>query len=59
MLIGSVTNLWRIQKIETFVANGRLTIVKKVEGAAQGLLRHVKGNPSITDRESLEDALDS
>lgn len=43
--------------IETFVANGRLTIVRKVEGAAQGLLRHVKGDPSVTDQESLEDAL--
>ena len=45
--------------IETFVAGGRLTIVKKVEGAARNLLRHVKGDPSVTDQESLEDALDS
>ena len=45
--------------IETFVADGRLTIVKKVEGAAQSLLRHVKSDPSITDRESLEDTLAS
>ena len=45
--------------IETFVADGRLTIVKKVEGAAQSLLRHVKGDLSITDQESLEDTLDS
>ena len=45
--------------IETFVADGRLTIVRKVEGAAQNLLRHVKGGPSVTDQESLEDALDS
>lgn len=44
--------------IETFVADGRLTIVRKVEGAAQGLLQHVKGDPSVTDQESLEDALD-
>ncbi len=43
--------------IETFVADGRLTIVKKVEGSAQNLLQHVKGDPSITDQESLEDAL--
>ena len=45
--------------IETFVADGRLTIVKKVEGAAQNLLLHVKSDPSVTDQESLEDALDS
>ena len=37
----------------------RLTIVRKVEGAAQSLLRHVKGDLSITDQESLEDTLDS
>ena len=43
--------------VETFVADGRLTIVKKVEGAAQNLLQHVNGDPSITDGESLEDAL--
>ncbi len=45
--------------IETFVADGRLTIVKKVEGSAQNLLQHVKGDTSITDQESLEDSLDS
>ena len=45
--------------IKTFVADGRLTIVKKVEGAAQSLLRHIKDDPSVTDQESLEDALDS
>ncbi len=43
--------------IETFVADGRLTIVRKKEGAAQRLLRRVKGDPSVTDQESLEDAL--
>lgn len=45
--------------IETFVADGRLTIVKKVEGSARNLLQHVKGDPSITDQESLEDSLSS
>ncbi len=45
--------------IETFVADGRLTIVKKVKGSAQNLLQHVKGDPSITDQESLEDSFTS
>ena len=45
--------------VETFIVDGRLTIVKKVEGAAQNLLQHVKSDPSITDQESLEDALGS
>lgn len=44
-------------EIETFVAAGHLTIVKKVEGSAQNLLQQVKSDSSITDQESLEDAL--
>jgi len=44
-------------EVEIFTAGGRLTIVKKVKGAAKGLLQHVKGDPSVTDQESLEDAL--
>ena len=43
--------------IETFVVDGRLTIVKKVKGSAQNLLQHVKSDFPITDRESLEDTL--
>ena len=43
--------------IETFVADGRLTIVRKVKGSAQNLLQHVKGDSSTTDQESLEDSL--
>lgn len=45
--------------IETFVADGRLTIVKKVKGSAQNLLQHVKGDPSITDQKSLEGSMGS
>ena len=45
--------------IEAFVADGCLTIVKKVKGSAQNLLQHVKGDPSVTDQESLEDSLAS
>ncbi len=44
-------------EIETFVADGHLTIVKKVEGSAQNLLQQVKSDSSITDQESLEDTL--
>lgn len=44
-------------EIEIFVADSRLTIVKKVEESAQNLLQQVKGDSSITDQESLEDAL--
>lgn len=44
-------------EVESFVADGQLTIIKKVRGAAKGLLREVQANPAVTDEESLESAL--
>ncbi|PLY12882.1 MAG: AbrB family transcriptional regulator [Sedimenticola sp.] len=44
-------------EVESFVADGQLTIIKKVRGAAKGLLREVQANPAMTDQESLESAL--
>jgi len=44
-------------EVESFVANGQLTIVKKRKGAARGLLKKVKANPALSDEESLESAL--
>ena len=41
-----------------FVANGRITIVRKEAGAARGSLRHVTGDPAMSDDESLRSALD-
>ena len=42
----------------SFVADGRITIVRKTAGAAREMLSHVAGNPDVSDEESLEDALD-
>ncbi len=42
----------------SFVADGRITIVRKVPGAAGGCLRDVRGDPAISDDESLQSALD-
>lgn len=42
----------------SFVADGCITIVPMVVGAARGMLRHIAGDPSVSDEESLEDALD-
>ena len=42
----------------SFVADGRITIVRKTAGAAKGFLGHVAGDPDVTDEESLQDALD-
>ena len=41
----------------SFVADGRITIVRKSPGAAGGFLSRVAGDPAITDEESLESAL--
>ena len=43
----------------SYVAEGRITIVRKTAGAAKGSLAHVAGDPAVSDEESLEDALDA
>jgi bifunctional DNA-binding transcriptional regulator/antitoxin component of YhaV-PrlF toxin-antitoxin module len=43
---------------QSFIANGHITIVKKIPGAAKGILKHVKGDTSVTDEASLQSALD-
>jgi bifunctional DNA-binding transcriptional regulator/antitoxin component of YhaV-PrlF toxin-antitoxin module len=43
---------------QSFVADGHITIVKKIPGAAKGILKHVKGDRSVTDEVSLQSALD-
>lgn len=42
---------------QSFVADGRITIIKKKSGAAQGLLKHIEADSSITDDDSLQSAL--
>jgi len=44
-------------EIESFVANGQLTIIKKVKGAADGLLEHIKPDTSVSDEESLQSVI--
>jgi len=43
---------------QSFVADGHITIVKKVPGAATGILKNVKGDRSVTDEASLQSVLD-
>ena len=43
----------------SFIADGRITIVRKTSGAARGFLRHVAGGPAVSDDESLSDALNA
>ena len=42
----------------SLVADGRITIVKKTAGAARGFLRHVVGDPGVSEEKSLRDGLD-
>lgn len=42
----------------SYVADGRITIVRMVPGAAKGALRHIVGDPAVSDEESLKDAID-
>lgn len=45
---------------ESFVDNeGHITIIKKVKGAARGILRGVEGKRSVTDEESLHSGIAS
>jgi len=39
--------------VESFVANGQITIIKKFKGAAKGMLNHVQPDDSMTDEESV------
>ena len=45
-------------QFRSFVANGRITIVPMVRGSARGCLRHLEGNPRLSDEDSLRSALD-
>ena len=42
---------------QSFVADGHITIIKKTHDAAKGILKHVKGDTTITDEESLQSSL--
>ncbi len=43
---------------QSFVADGHITIVKKIPGAARGNLKNAKGDASVTDEASLQSVLD-
>lgn len=45
--------------VEIFEHNGKITIVRKEEGASKGSLQHLKPKSDITDEASLQDALTS
>ena len=42
----------------SFVADGRITIVRQELGSAWGCLTHLEGDPKISDEESRQDAIE-
>ena len=45
-------------RVESYVVDGQLTLVKQVAGAAKGLLSHAQPQLILTDEESLQSTLD-
>ena len=43
--------------VEIFVADGQLTIIKKLKGAAKGMLGQVLSDAAMTDEESLQSVI--
>lgn len=43
---------------QCFVADGQITIVKKVPGAAKGVIKDLEVDDSVSDEESLQSVLD-
>ena len=45
-------------EVESFVVDGQLTLVKKVSGAAKGILGQRQPNRSMSDEESRQSAIE-
>jgi len=43
--------------VETYLYRGQITVVKKEAGAAEGILKHIRGDRRITDEQSRQRAL--
>lgn len=42
----------------SFVYEGHITIIKQVSNAAKGLLKHIKGDASVSDQASLQSSIE-
>ncbi|MCY3554282.1 MAG: AbrB family transcriptional regulator [Gemmatimonadetes bacterium] len=42
----------------SFVADGRITIVRQEPGSAWGCLAHLEGDPTVLEEESRQDAIE-
>ena len=43
----------------SYIADGRITIIKKIAAAAKGILKHIKADDTVTDNESLQSSIDA
>ena len=43
--------------VESFIADGQITIVKKLKGTAKGMLKKIQPDIAMTDEESLQSAI--
>lgn len=43
---------------QSFVAEGRITIVRQEPGSAWGCLAHLEGDPKVSEVESRQDAIE-
>ena len=43
---------------QSFVADGRITIVRQEPGNAWGCLENLEGDPTVSDEESRQDAIE-
>ena len=43
---------------QSFVADGRITIVRQETGSAWGCLAHLEGDPTVSEEESRQDAIE-
>ena len=45
--------------VEIFEYEGKVTVIKKQPGISSGVLKHLKGDSTMTDEDSLADALET
>ena len=43
--------------VEIFEHEGKVTVIKKQAGASAGVLKHLEGDATVSDEQSLADAL--
>lgn len=43
---------------QSYVADGRITIVREEPGSAWGCLAHLEGDPAVSEEESRQDAIE-